>query len=238
MILAVEGLIAGIAHVMTGPDHLFGVAPLAVEEAAARPKTDRRMRPWLVGATWGLGHGLGVATLGVLAQTLLTIAQVEAASGLAERAVGVLLIGIGILGIKRSRTLVIHEHRHRHDGSEHLHLHAHGGEEEGATGRAHGHGSRGDHHHRYTAFGIGVVHGLAGAGHFWAVLPSLAMGRAEAAVYIGSYVAASILLMAAFGAAMGSITRRLGTAWMPRFFAAVGALTVAVGVYWLVLTTG
>ncbi|MEM8709493.1 MAG: sulfite exporter TauE/SafE family protein [Planctomycetota bacterium] len=234
MILAFEGLLAGAAHVLTGPDHLVGVAPLAVEEAAreaaqagSAPKSKpARIQPWLVGATWGIGHGLGVAIIGVLAQTLFSIAEVEVASGWAEKLVGVLLIGIGLLGIRRSRSLVIHEHRHEHDGSEHVHLHTHDHD--------HGHRQHGDkQQHRHAAFGIGVVHGLAGAGHFWAVLPSLAMARADAAVYIASYVVASIVLMTAFGAALGSITRRMGTAWMPRFFAAVGALTVGVGAWWL-----
>lgn len=229
MLLAFEGLLAGAAHVLTGPDHLVGVAPLAVEEAARDASKAKRIQPWLVGATWGIGHGLGVAVIGVLAQTLLSIAEVEVASGWAEKLVGVLLIGIGLMGIRRSRSLVIHEHRHAHDGSEHVHLHTH----------THDHGQSGHgkkQQHRHAAFGIGVVHGLAGAGHFWAVLPSLAMGRADAAVYIASYVVASIALMTAFGAALGSITRRMGTAWMPRFFAAVGAVTVGVGVWWLAVS--
>jgi hypothetical protein len=231
MILAIDGLLAGAAHVLTGPDHLVGVAPLAVEEAAdgTRHGEVRRIRPWLVGASWGIGHGFGVAILGVLGQTLLSAAQVNVASGWSERLVGVLLIGLGLNAVKRARGLVIHEHKHLHDDSEHVHLHVHG---HGHKGVSHPRGEQ----HRHAALGIGLVHGLAGAGHFWAVLPSLAMGHADAAAYISGYVVASIVLMTAFGAALGRITRSVGTTWMPRFFQSVGVVTVAIGAWWLAMT--
>ena len=44
MIVALTGIVAGIVHVLTGPDHLAAVAPLAVR----RPK-----RAWLPGVRWG-----------------------------------------------------------------------------------------------------------------------------------------------------------------------------------------
>lgn len=218
MIIVIEGILAGIAHVVTGPDHLVGVAPLAVD----RPD---RVRPAIVGATWGLGHGLGVAVLGVLGQTLLSAADVEIASVWAERLVGLVLIVLGLVAIKRARAVVIHEHVHRHGGDEHVHLHVHDHTEAD-------HSKPGSHRHRHAAFGIGVVHGLAGAGHFWAVLPSLAMGRAEAATYIAGYIGASIAIMTAFGAVLGRAASTLGLNWLPRFLTAVGAVTVAIGLFW------
>lgn len=220
MFIAIEGILAGIGHVITGPDHLVGVAPLAVDRS-------RRIRPAVVGATWGLGHGLGVAILGVLGQTLLSAADVEIASIWAERLVGLILIVMGLVAIKRARSVVIHEHVHRHDGDEHVHLHVHRHGEHGA-------GSAKDpaHGHRHAAFGIGVVHGLAGAGHFWAVLPSLAMGREEAAVYIASYIAASLVIMTAFGAVLGRVASSMGLGWLPRFLTCIGAMTAAIGAFW------
>ena len=228
MILAIDGLLAGVAHVLTGPDHLMGVAPLAVEEAAegTRAGEVRRIRPWLVGASWGIGHGVGVAILGVLGQTLLSAAQVNVASGWSERLVGVLLIGLGLNALRRGRSFVIHEHKHFHDDSEHVHLHLHARDHKGVK-------HAGGEQHRHAALGIGLVHGLAGAGHFWAVLPSLAMSPAEAATYISAYVLVSIVLMAAVGATLGRVTSSLGTRWMPRFFQSVGLLTFGIGVWWL-----
>ncbi|MCA9002808.1 MAG: hypothetical protein KDB61_12850, partial [Planctomycetes bacterium] len=120
MLLAIEGLLAGAAHVLSGPDHLVGVAPLAVERDPAK-------KPWLVGLSWGLGHGLGVALLGILGQTLMTTADVEVASQWAERLVGLVLILLGANAIRRARALVLHEHVHSHDGHAHRHLHVHEG---------------------------------------------------------------------------------------------------------------
>ncbi|MEM7306597.1 MAG: hydantoin utilization protein A [Planctomycetota bacterium] len=229
MTIAIQGLLAGAAHVLSGPDHLVGVAPLAVDRR-------RRIRPAVVGATWGLGHGLGVALLGLLGQTLLSAADVSVASGWAERLVGVVLIVLGINAVRRARTLVVHEHRHGHDGQDHVHLHVHTHEGEHAAHAVHA--EAGVHRHNHAAFGMGLVHGLAGAGHFWAALPSLAMEPAEAAVYIGSYVAASLALMTAFGAVLGWCARSVGVAWLPRLLTVVGVLTVAIGAWWLATASG
>ncbi len=225
MIVAVQGLAAGAAHVLSGPDHLVGVAPLAVDR-------NRHVRPWWVGASWGLGHGMGVAVLGLLGQTLLSAADVTAASGWAERLVGAVLVVLGLVTIRRSRSLVVHEHRHEHDGEDHAHLHVHT-----ASDDKHPHGAA-DHGHGHTAFGIGLVHGLAGAGHFWAALPSLAMGPGDAAVYLASYIGASLLLMACFGAILGWCARSIGVAWLPSFLTVIGAVTVAIGAWWLGATFG
>ena len=225
MIVAAQGILAGMAHVISGPDHLVGVAPLAIGRR-------ERLRPALVGATWGLGHGLGVAILGVLGQTLLSSADVDVASGWAERLVGAVLIVLGLVTVRRARTLVVHEHRHAHDGEDHVHLHMHAGEK-----ASHGDDHTPGHGHGHTAFGVGLVHGLAGAGHFWAALPSLAMQPADAAVYIAGYIGASLGLMTAFGALLGWFSRTIGVAWVPRFLTTVGVLTVVVGAWWLVLAS-
>ncbi|MCK5941773.1 MAG: nickel transporter [Planctomycetes bacterium] len=233
--MIIDGLLAGAAHVLTGPDHLAGVAPLAVD----RP---RRIRPSLVGASWGLGHGLGVACLGVLGQTLLSIADVEVASVWAERLVGLVLILLGVLAIRRARTTVVHEHVHSHGGEAHAHLHVHGHEHSHTHSHgAHSHGVDShegrapQHSHRHAAFGVGVVHGLAGAGHFWAVLPSLAMPPAVAATYIGSYLLATVVIMTLFGAMFGRLSQAFGERFLPSFLTLVGAGSILIGAVWLYL---
>ncbi|MFT4647002.1 MAG: ABC-type nickel/cobalt efflux system permease component RcnA [Planctomycetota bacterium] len=224
MILALEGLLAGAAHVLSGPDHLVGVAPLAVERT-------RSVRPWVLGLNWGIGHGVGVALLGVLGQTLLSSADVEVASFWAERLVGIVLIVLGLNAIRRARGLVLHEHLHTHDGDTHGHLHVHEHLDD-----SHSAGKEKTHGHRHAALGIGLVHGLAGAGHFWVVLPSLAMSPSQAAVFIASYIGASVLAMAIFGGAIGKLAHSVGSKGLRRLFTSIGAITVAVGVAWLVLT--
>src|SRR6187431_1224168 len=53
--------VAGLVHVLTGPDHLAAVAPLAAAD---------RGRGWFAGWTWGLGHASGVVTVAMLAVLL------------------------------------------------------------------------------------------------------------------------------------------------------------------------
>ncbi|MEM7198932.1 MAG: hydantoin utilization protein A [Planctomycetota bacterium] len=223
--MIVQGLLAGAAHVMTGPDHLAGVAPLAVG-------APRRLRPSAIGALWGLGHGLGVALLGLLGQTALSFTDVEIASGWAERLVGVVLIVIGLTALRRARGLVVHDHAHSHGEGEHVHLHVHHPEHR-HDGDAHGPAAP-PHGHRHAAFGVGVLHGLAGAGHFWAVIPSLAMAPPDAAVFIGSYLAASVAIMTGFGGAIGWLVRSCGDRAVPRLMVAVGTVSIVVGIAWLV----
>ncbi len=224
MIFALEGLLAGAAHVFSGPDHLVGVAPLAVERK-------RDVRPWVIGLNWGIGHGIGVALLGILGQVLLSTAQVEVASLWAERLVGLVLIVLGLNAMRRARGLVLHEHVHTHDGDTHKHLHVHEHSDD-----SHTKGQTSSHGHRHAALGIGLIHGLAGAGHFWVVLPSLAMGPTQAAIFIASYIGASVLAMALFGGAIGKLAHSMGSKGLRRLFMSTGAITVLVGVVWLAVT--
>ena len=79
MLTLVTGALAGLFHVLSGPDHLAAVAPLAV---------DGRRKGWIAGWTWGLGHASGVvvvALLGVLLRELLP--PIEILSTWSERVV-------------------------------------------------------------------------------------------------------------------------------------------------------
>jgi hypothetical protein len=227
MAALLQGLLAGSAHVLTGPDHLAGVAPLALD----RP---RRARPAVVGAAWGLGHGLGVALLGLLGQTLLVTGDIAVASIWAERLVGAVLIGIGLVALRRARGLVVHAHPHAHGRLTHSHLHVHepGPESDRHDGRAPQH----RHRHPYGAFGLGVLHGFAGAGHLWVALPSLAMGPAGAAAYLGGYLGVSVLVMTAFGASLGRVAAACGERAVARLLAATAVASIVIGAGWLILS--
>ena len=93
MLILVTGALAGLFHVLSGPDHLAAVAPLAV---------DGRRKGWIAGWTWGLGHASGVvvvALLGVLLRELLP--PIDILSAWSERVVGAALIGIGLWALSR-----------------------------------------------------------------------------------------------------------------------------------------
>lgn len=94
MLTVLTGLAAGFFHVLSGPDHLAAVAPLAA--------TDRR-RGWWSGLTWGVGHASGVACVAVLAVLLRDqLPPIAAISSWGERLVGVALIAVGLWALHRA----------------------------------------------------------------------------------------------------------------------------------------
>src|SRR5947209_11677791 len=110
MFAALAGLLAGIIHVWSGPDHLAAIAPLAVR----KPKG-----AWVPGVRWGIGHSTGVAVIGLLSLWLRELLPGAALSAWGERFVGVMLIGIGAWALRKA--FKIHAHEHEHDGDRHLH---------------------------------------------------------------------------------------------------------------------
>jgi hypothetical protein len=220
MIAAITGMIAGIIHVWSGPDHLAAIAPLAVR----KPN-----RSWIPGARWGLGHSAGVALIGILSLWLRDLIPVILISTWGERVVGIMLIGIGYWALRKA--LRIHAHEHEHDGERHVHLHAHTHNIAHEQPAAH-------LHHTHAAFGIGILHGLAGSSHFLGVLPILAFPtRIQAIGYLTAFAAGTILSMATFSWLIGSLTSRwaAGSAKIYRgLMSACAASAMAVGCFWLV----
>jgi hypothetical protein len=96
------GVSAGLIHVLSGPDHLAAVAPLA----------GGRSRAWRAGLLWGLGHSGGVLAVGLLALALRGALPLDALSSWSERIVGVTLVGIGLWGFMRVLRAPIHSHVH------------------------------------------------------------------------------------------------------------------------------
>lgn len=90
---ALAGLLAGLVHALSGPDHLSAVAPLVIQEPRRR---------WRTGLFWGIGHSLGVWAVGLLALALRGILPVESLSSWSERLVGAVLIGVGLWGLRRA----------------------------------------------------------------------------------------------------------------------------------------
>ncbi len=101
MFPVLAGLAAGLVHVLSGPDHLAAVAPLAADP-------DRSQ--WRAGLHWGLGHTAGVVAVGLLLIWLRALLPIDTLSGYSERIVGLVLIGIGIWGIVRARAPRRHAH--------------------------------------------------------------------------------------------------------------------------------
>ncbi len=217
MLTVLSAALAGAVHVLSGPDHMAAVAPLAIAE---------RERSWLAGWTWGLGHASGVVVVAVLAVLLRDLLPpVDAISQWGERIVGGALIGVGIWALRQG--LGIGTSRHMHGGVAHSHVHV---RRNPVLLQRLG--------HAHAAFLMGVLHGVAGTSHFLGVLPALALPtRAESLTYVGVFGVASIAAMTGFAWAVGAIAQRSSAHSIAahRILVLAGAaLAIVVGGYWLV----
>src|SRR5688500_14469596 len=159
MLLFLTGLAAGFFHVLSGPDHLAAVAPIAVAD---------RERGWFAGWTWGIGHAAGVVVVALLAVLLRNaLPPLDAISAWSERLVGGALIAIGLWALRRSTRMKPAAHTHGSMSHDHLHVQA-------------GPGWMRRLGHAHASFCLGVLHGIAGSSHFFGVLPALALPTAGA----------------------------------------------------------
>ena len=226
VIASLSGLVAGLIHVFSGPDHLAAIAPLSVHQRG-------RGRGWITGARWGLGHATGVILVGILSLWLRERLPSAWLSNWAERLVGMTLIGIGCWGIRKAFTRRMHTHEHVHDGRAHMHIHVH--EPVSAHGPAHG-ASRA-HFHTHAAFAVGTLHGLAGSSHLLGVLPSLWLPtKAQTIGYLLAYGLGSILAMAVFSSIMTVAATRFafsGTGAYRALTVGCSAAAVMIGACWI-----
>jgi hypothetical protein len=110
MFAFLAGIAAGLLHVVSGPDHLAAVAPLA---------SDRERGQWLTGLQWGIGHFMGVLLIAAVLLLAREQLPLDAISAYSERLVGASLILIGGWGLRRAWVL-------RCSGAE-VHTHTHAG---------------------------------------------------------------------------------------------------------------
>lgn len=225
----IAGLSAGAIHVLAGPDHLAAVAPLAA---------DREESPWTAGLLWGLGHAGGVVVVGLAALVLREVLPVERLSGWSERLVGLVLIAIGAWGIRQATRHRVHVHEHQHDGHRHAHVHVHNRTANHEAPHAHGAAAAHLHVQRRAAFGVGILHGLAGSAHFLGILPALAFSaRSSAVAYVAAFGVGTVAAMTLFAALVGWVAKRFsrnGARLYRGLLFTFGVAAIVVGVVWLV----
>jgi hypothetical protein len=216
MLIALSGALAGLVHVLSGPDHLAAVAPLAA--------SDRR-RGWLAGWTWGIGHTAGVVTVAAIAVLLRDLLPpVATISAVSERLVGGALIAVGLWSLRRG--LRVTPAVHAHDGRSHDHVHVQAGP---TWIRRLG--------HAHASFLMGVLHGVAGSSHFSGVIPALALpSRASALLYIAAFGVGTVAAMTLFAAAVGAaaVRTRPGAAAHRAMMVTAALLAIVVGGFWLI----
>jgi len=214
MLTALSGVVAGVFHVLSGPDHLAAVAPLAASDRRGSVRA---------GWTWGLGHASGVMVVAALAVLLRNaLPPVADISSWGERLVGGALIALGLWSLSRAARL--RRAPHAHGATRHEHVHVQRGPR---WLRRLGHG--------HASFAVGVLHGVAGSSHFFGVLPALALPTKSAALtYIGAFGIGTIGAMTIFATAVGYIGCRSHSPVAQRaMMLAAALLAIMVGGVWL-----
>jgi ABC-type nickel/cobalt efflux system permease component RcnA len=182
--------VLGLRHA-SDPDHLVAVSSLVAADQGDVKAATR------LGAWWGLGHATMLVAVGIplIALKEQLPSWLERA---AETGVGLVILALGLRVLFKWRRGDYHAAPHAHQHHDHRHLR---------------HGTGSGHHHGHVrsprqAFGIGVLHGLAGTGAVVVLLIAALPGRLEAAAALAVFAPMSILSMALFTSAFAWVLTR------------------------------
>ncbi len=216
----VFGFLLGLQHALEA-DHIAAVASLA----SGKTGVGRIARH---GAIWGLGHALALGGFAGSIYGLKLALDERLAHGL-EFAVGLMLVVLGALALKRLHRERIHVHVHRHgDEPPHLHVHSHAGDVADHRLSQHAHAHPRDGWAR--SLSVGVMHGLAGSAALVALTASTASSASLGLVFMLLFGLGSVAGMAAFSAVIAlplSYTARSLT-WANRALQALAGV-IAMG---------
>jgi ABC-type nickel/cobalt efflux system permease component RcnA len=214
LVALVIAFVLGIRHA-SDPDHLVAVTSLV---AADDGDTRAAVR---LGAFWGLGHAAMLLLIGLPLIAFESDLPPWLESG-AEKAIGAVILVLAARVIWKWVRGDYRLGRHRHgphsdvDAGSHRHLRK---------------GAESDHVHVRTpqqAFGIGLLHGLAGTGAVVVLLITALPTRLEAAGALAVFAPMSIVSMATLTGAFGWILTRAGVEPVYR-----AALIPALGLFGL-----
>ena len=157
---------AGFTHAFEA-DHLLAVSNIVSQ----RNNLKLSLKD---GIYWGLGHASTIFLIGIL-MIVFKAGISESYFHYFEATVGLMLSMLGIyrlVNFFRNKKIVIHSHPHEHSNEQHQHLHVHISKEQ-------------KHQHPHSlAYGVGVVHGLAGSGALVVVVMSQMKGPVDGLTYL------------------------------------------------------
>ena len=209
----------GLVHALDA-DHVMAVSVFATRGHG----TAQGVR---AGLRWSLGHGLVLLAAG-LVLVAFGRSLPEPLAALADRLVGLTMIGLGVFVFFELARRGAHLHFHAHDGMRpHAHWHGHERETRRDAGAA--------HHHEHGALLVGALHGLAGSAPILAVLPVAHRSPRLAVAYLVLFGLGVAVAMVGVSGLLGHLAGRLtregagrGLSWL-RGAGAAGS--VAIGAW-------
>lgn len=222
-----------------------GAADQATDRASGAAARERGARHGMrAGLRWSLGHGLVVLLAG-LGLFVLGVSLPPAWTAVAERVVGVVMVGLGLSVFARLSRRQAHVHFHAHDGLRpHAHWHTHRDGPDFRHADSHGSERPGraprtchdeDHRHAHTPSLVGALHGLAGSAPILALLPAAARSPGLGLAYLTLFGVGVAFAMAIVSGALGHLTARLAKRGTTRALtgirAASGVGSIAIGVW-------
>lgn len=234
LLLLVSALGFGAMHAFE-PDHMA-----AVSTFVARRPTPRQAVGF--GIKWAIGHGLSLLLIGsVLFVLKMAVVQPKIfSSGLLDRIVGLVLLGLGIFMLVQLRPGTMHHahqapHSHSHGDPGHSHGHAHNSDHGHSHGHSHGEHGHSHEHGGYASVWMGLLHGAAGTGAF-VTQAAVAISGAGYAMVLAYTAAFSVGVLLAMGFYAGMLGHAL--TWSEKRGAQIilgarlltGVLTCVVGV--------
>jgi len=222
------GIIAAMLHVISGPDHLAAVTPFAIES---------KKKAWKVGLFWGIGHLLGMLSIGVLFLLFKELIPIEKISEHSEKFVGFILIILGLwIFLKIFKEEKKHKHIHVHSQNnpiihEHPHIHA--------SEKVHNHNHPNLKQGNIASLSFGFVHGLAGIAHFLLFLPVIGFASTFSSVqYIIGFAIGTLIAMISFAMVVGKVAAFSKQDHNDTFFKGIrlagGLFAFVIGIYWAI----
>ena len=208
----------GLRHA-SDPDHLVAVTSLVASEDSDHRDAAR------LGAWWGLGHATMLLAIGLPLIFLKSELPAWLESG-AEKAVGVVILILAFRVIWKWAHGDYRAGMHGHEGHDHHHL---------RTDDPHGHQAV---RTPAQAYGIGVIHGLAGTGAVVLLLIAALPTQLEAAAALAVFAPMSIISMAACTTAFAWVLTRpvIEPLYRTVLIPALGAFGVLFGLWYVGLT--
>lgn len=220
----------GLLHALDA-DHIMAVSSLAYSKDGTDKGLAQRNRMQTIRfcIQWAIGHGGILLLLGSLV-LFAGVAIPENISLLAEKAVGIILMSLGLWIFWQFYKNRLQLRVHSHEGLTHVHL-SHANSDIGSEKIT----KQSRHDHRPVL--VGITHGLAGSAPVLAIVPLAQSGQGWfGLMYVAMFSLGVVLTMLVFGLffskfqnALENYSRRLFDA--SRLFLA--SLSIGFGGYWL-----